>query len=74
MTSRVFDTYITEGAGLLGEGVITSVTDANIGSVFGIEFPPWSGGVFQFVNQYGLNKFIARAENLANLYGERCHV
>ena len=53
------------------EGVITSVADANIGPVFGIGFAPWSSGVFQFVNQYGLNKFIARAEELAKLYGER---
>ena len=53
------------------EGVIDSVADANIGSVFGIGFAPWSGGALQFVNYCGLNEFIARAEELAARYGER---
>ena len=55
------------------EGVIDSVADANIGSIFGIGFPAWSGGVMQYINQYegGLSGFVARAEELAKLYGER---
>ena len=53
------------------EGVIDSVADANIGSVFGIGFAPWSGGALQFVNHCGLNEFVARAEELAATYGDR---
>ena len=34
------------------EGVLTSVADANIGSILGIGFPGWTGGVLQYVNQY----------------------
>ena len=30
------------------EGVLTSVHDANIGSIFGIGFPAWTGGALQF--------------------------
>ena len=37
----------------LDEGVIESVADANIGSIFGIGFPAWTGGVLQYINQYG---------------------
>jgi 3-hydroxyacyl-CoA dehydrogenase / enoyl-CoA hydratase / 3-hydroxybutyryl-CoA epimerase len=57
----------------LDEGVLTSVPDANIGSIFGIGFPPWSGGVVQYMNGYagGLAGFVERARELANRYGSR---
>jgi len=64
----------------LDEGVIESVADANIGSIFGIGFPAWTGGVLQYINQYGdpvrnadggPAAFVARARELAARYGER---
>jgi 3-hydroxyacyl-CoA dehydrogenase/enoyl-CoA hydratase/3-hydroxybutyryl-CoA epimerase len=58
---------------LLEEGVLTSVADANIGSVLGIGFPAWTGGVLQYINGYegGPAGFTARARELAAAYGER---
>lgn len=53
------------------EGVLTSTADANVGSIFGIGFAAWTGGALQFINQYGLKDFIARAQYLAEQYGER---
>jgi 3-hydroxyacyl-CoA dehydrogenase/enoyl-CoA hydratase/3-hydroxybutyryl-CoA epimerase len=57
----------------LDEGVIESVADANIGSIMGIGFPGWTGGVLQYINGYdgGLPGFVARARQLAGKYGER---
>ncbi len=55
----------------MDEGVIESVADANIGSIMGIGFPPWTGGVVQFMNGYGLRNFVARAQELAARYGDR---
>ena len=57
----------------LEEGVIESVADANIGSIMGIGFPGWTGGVLQYINGYagGLTGFVARARELAERYGER---
>jgi 3-hydroxyacyl-CoA dehydrogenase/enoyl-CoA hydratase/3-hydroxybutyryl-CoA epimerase len=57
----------------IDEGVIESVADANIGSIFGIGFPAWSGGVLQFIDGYegGPAGFVARARELAEKYGER---
>ncbi len=51
----------------LDEGVIESVADANIGSILGIGFPGWTGGVLQYINGYdgGLAGFVARARELA---------
>ncbi len=58
---------------LVEEGVLTSVADANIGSIMGIGFPAWTGGILQYINGYegGLPGFVARAEELAATYGER---
>jgi len=53
------------------EGVLTSTADANVGSIFGIGFAAWTGGALQFINQYGLPDFVARAQYLAEQYGER---
>ncbi len=57
----------------LDEGVIETVADANIGSIFGIGFPGWTGGVIQYINGYegGVAGFVARARELAASYGER---
>jgi 3-hydroxyacyl-CoA dehydrogenase/enoyl-CoA hydratase/3-hydroxybutyryl-CoA epimerase len=65
----------------LDEGVIETVADANIGSIMGIGFPGWTGGVLQYINGYndptrhpdnsGLPGFVARARELAERYGDR---
>ncbi len=57
----------------LDEGVIETIADANIGSIMGIGFPGWSGGVLQYINGYegGLTGFVARARELSAQYGER---
>lgn len=55
----------------LQEGVVESHRDANIGSIFGWGFPAWTGGTVQFVNHVGVRRFVARANELAKLYGER---
>ncbi|UUS56982.1 MULTISPECIES: 3-hydroxyacyl-CoA dehydrogenase NAD-binding domain-containing protein [unclassified Acinetobacter] len=55
----------------LEEGVLESTVDGNIGSIFGIGFAPWTGGALQFLNQYGLEKALLRANTLEAKYGER---
>ncbi|GAA4997286.1 3-hydroxyacyl-CoA dehydrogenase NAD-binding domain-containing protein [Pseudonocardia tropica] len=58
------------------EGVLTTVADANIGSIFGIGFPAWTGGVLQYIDGYpgGPAGFVARADELKAKYGERFEV
>jgi 3-hydroxyacyl-CoA dehydrogenase / enoyl-CoA hydratase / 3-hydroxybutyryl-CoA epimerase len=73
MKERLLFAEALEAVRCVAEGVIRSVADANIGSIFGIGFPAWTGGVLQYVNQYdgGVAGFVARAEKLAAQYGER---
>ncbi|MBW8822555.1 MAG: 3-hydroxyacyl-CoA dehydrogenase family protein, partial [Streptomyces sp.] len=73
MQERMLFSEALDTVKLLEEGVLTSVADANIGSVFGIGFPGWTGGVLQYINGYegGLPGFVARERELAERYGER---
>ena len=59
-----------ETARCLAEGVLGSVHDANIGSIFGIGFPAWTGGAMQFIYGTGVDMFLRRADALAAKYGE----
>lgn len=62
-----------QGIRSLEEGVLERVSDANIGSILGIGYPGWTGGVLQFVNTYpgGLTGFAQRCHELAQRYGDR---
>jgi 3-hydroxyacyl-CoA dehydrogenase/enoyl-CoA hydratase/3-hydroxybutyryl-CoA epimerase len=69
-----------ESVKCVDEGVIESVADANIGSIMGIGFPAWTGGVLQYINGYipptpgaatGVAGFVTRARELAAKYGDR---
>ena len=71
MRDRILFIQAIETVRCLEEGVLLSTADANIGSIFGIGFAAWTGGALQFINQYGLPDFIARAQYLAEQYGER---
>lgn len=55
----------------LEEDVLQSAVEGNIGSIFGIGFPAWTGGAIQYLNQYGLAKALARANVLEKKYGKR---
>ena len=73
MKERMLFIEAMEAVKCFEEGVIESVADANIGSIFGIGFPGWTGGVIQYINQYegGLKGFVTRAQELAAKYGDR---
>ena len=62
-----------ETAKCFEEGVIESSAAANIGSIFGIGFPPLHGGTVQYMQGYdgGLAGFVGRARELAAAYGDR---
>ncbi|MFJ9824129.1 3-hydroxyacyl-CoA dehydrogenase NAD-binding domain-containing protein [Streptomyces sp. NPDC101160] len=73
MQERMLFAEALDTVRLIEEGVLTSVADANIGSILGIGFPAWTGGVLQYVNGYegGVAGFVERARELAATYGER---
>ncbi len=73
MIDRMLFAEALETQKCLDEGVLTSTADANIGSIMGIGFPPWTGGSAQYIVGYpgGKAGFVARAKELAAKYGDR---
>ncbi|MBM9618105.1 enoyl-CoA hydratase/isomerase family protein [Streptomyces zhihengii] len=73
MRERMLFSEALDSVRCLEENVLTTVADANIGSIMGIGFPAWTGGVLQYINGYegGLPGFTARARELAERYGDR---
>ncbi|MHA7926381.1 MAG: 3-hydroxyacyl-CoA dehydrogenase NAD-binding domain-containing protein [Marinobacter sp.] len=71
LKDRILFIQAIETVRCLEEGVLRTVEDANIGSIFGIGYAPWTGGAIQFINQYGVRAFMERATELAKTYGER---
>jgi len=62
---------VIESLVCLETGVLRTVADGNIGSIMGIGAPTWTGGYIQFVNTYGLVRFVERCRELESKYGKR---
>ena len=62
---------VNEAAHCLGEGILKSSRDGDIGAVFGLGFPPFLGGPFRYLDACGCAAIRARLEALAEQYGER---
>ncbi|MCB9007869.1 MAG: enoyl-CoA hydratase/isomerase family protein [Ardenticatenaceae bacterium] len=71
MMERFMFVQALETVRCLEENVVTSVADANIGSIFGWGFAPFKGGTLQYINDYGLAAFVQRSQELAQKFGER---
>ncbi|MEL6978323.1 MAG: 3-hydroxyacyl-CoA dehydrogenase NAD-binding domain-containing protein [Pseudomonadota bacterium] len=55
----------------LEESVVTAADDADIGSILGWGFAPWSGGVISYVEDRGLERFLSECEALEAAHGRR---
>ena len=66
MTIQALDAYRC-----LEEHVLMSPDDGDIGSILGWGFPPWSGGVFSYIDTVGIEKFVERCDDYSQRLGER---
>jgi 3-hydroxyacyl-CoA dehydrogenase/enoyl-CoA hydratase/3-hydroxybutyryl-CoA epimerase len=69
LKDRLLYRQSVETARCLAENVLTTLHDANIGSIFGIGFPAWTGGALQFIYGIGIDAFAQRAAELADKHG-----
>ena len=65
---RLLFSQIIEALHCYEEGVLNSISEANIGSILGWGFP--SPGIFEFINKYGIKNFVKRSQFLSTSYGE----
>jgi 3-hydroxyacyl-CoA dehydrogenase/enoyl-CoA hydratase/3-hydroxybutyryl-CoA epimerase len=71
LIDRLMFAQAIEAAKCYEEGVVETVADTNIGSIFGWGFAPHQGGALQFINAHGVGAFVKRAKALEKRYGAR---
>jgi 3-hydroxyacyl-CoA dehydrogenase / enoyl-CoA hydratase / 3-hydroxybutyryl-CoA epimerase len=71
MAERCYLQFINEALLCLGENVLRSPRDGDIGAIFGLGFPPFLGGPFRWVDTYGASKMLERMEHYRAKHGDR---
>jgi 3-hydroxyacyl-CoA dehydrogenase / enoyl-CoA hydratase / 3-hydroxybutyryl-CoA epimerase / enoyl-CoA isomerase len=51
------------------DGIAASATDIDLSLIYGIGFPPFRGGALHYIDDFGIDKFVARADELAAAVG-----
>jgi 3-hydroxyacyl-CoA dehydrogenase/enoyl-CoA hydratase/3-hydroxybutyryl-CoA epimerase len=71
LKDRFLYTQALEAARCMEENVVTDPREADVGSILGFGFAPFTGGVLSFIDGVGAKAFVARAEALKAKYGSR---
>ena len=68
---RLLLPMINEAAAALGEGIVRSPADVDLGTVLGAGFPTFRGGLLRFADTLGAANIVERLEVLAGTFGPR---
>ena len=71
LKQRFLVTQAVEAARVIEEGVVTDPREADVGSIIGFGFAPFSGGTLSYIDGMGTANFVALCERLRQKYGER---
>ena len=71
LKDRFLFTVALEAARCMAEGIVTDPREADVGSILGFGFAPYTGGALSFIDGMGLKAFVRRARELAEKYGRR---
>jgi 3-hydroxyacyl-CoA dehydrogenase/enoyl-CoA hydratase/3-hydroxybutyryl-CoA epimerase len=63
--------FINEAAHCLGDGILRSARDGDIGAIFGLGYPPFRGGPFWTIDQMGAETVVDKLIVLAAKHGDR---
>jgi len=69
--TRLLVRQAVEAARCFEEKVLINASSGDVGAIFGIGFPPYTGGPFSYIDTVGVAEFVATADRLAKAYGER---
>jgi 3-hydroxyacyl-CoA dehydrogenase/enoyl-CoA hydratase/3-hydroxybutyryl-CoA epimerase len=68
---RLLGIQALETARCFEEGVLTDVREADVGSILGFGFAPFSGGTLSYIDMMGVKRFVAQCRRLEKKYGPR---
>jgi 3-hydroxyacyl-CoA dehydrogenase / enoyl-CoA hydratase / 3-hydroxybutyryl-CoA epimerase len=68
---RLLAIQALESARCIEEGVVTDMREADVGSILGFGFAPFTGGTVSYIDGMGVKAFVELCEDLAKRYGER---
>jgi 3-hydroxyacyl-CoA dehydrogenase/enoyl-CoA hydratase/3-hydroxybutyryl-CoA epimerase len=71
IVDRVALQMVNEAIRCLGDGILRSARDGDVGAVFGLGFPPFRGGPFRFADQLGARALLDKLEGLRARFGDR---
>jgi len=74
LKNRFLFTQSIEALRTMKEGIVTDQREADVGSIFGFGFPPFTGGTVSFVKYIGKDKFVQIAKKLEHKFGSRFSV
>jgi 3-hydroxyacyl-CoA dehydrogenase / enoyl-CoA hydratase / 3-hydroxybutyryl-CoA epimerase len=68
---RVVSQMVNEAILCLGEGILRSARDGDVGAVFGLGFPPFRGGPFRHADAVGTRAVLEAMRRLEQQHGSR---
>ncbi|MCQ1574846.1 3-hydroxyacyl-CoA dehydrogenase NAD-binding domain-containing protein [Neorhizobium galegae] len=69
LKQRLLVTIALEAARTVEEGIVTDPREADVGSILGFGFAPYTGGTLSYIDGMGVKNFVALCEKLAASYG-----